>query len=360
MNTLQTIIGAIWVGGMNLSHRKCLEALIRALMLTMSVNLARLARAFDTKAEPSSTIRRMERLLALRIFSITAIGKAIVSALPPQKRYILTMDRTTWELGKRVYNILAVGICFDGISIPIYFRAFEKRGATNYAEQISFMESVLDIIPARKIECLVADREFGYSNFIKWLGLARIPYCLRLRENSYIHDTSTGANRKLKIILSSLASGDCVVLADTYIAAGKTKVRIYATRRKGRDTDSLLILATPVKSSFTDKIYRLRWQIETTFRALKTSGFNMEKTHLPLNGRFQNMLAIIIVAYACVFIRGLLKSRNNAIPIMKRNGRKRFSIFTFGVDFIIEDIWNDAPPIKSHSCRTGAKNCHVL
>lgn len=340
MDILRTIFAAIWVRGMQLSHKKCLESLIRALIYTLSVNLVRLARAAFPETKTQSTVRRLERLLAMNIFHIGEVGLAIVSSLPAQKRYILTMDRTTWELGKRVYNVLAIGICFDGISIPIYFTTYDKRGATNWTEQISFMESVLDIIPACKIECLVADREFGYSRFIRWLKLTHIPFCLRVRENCHIRDTATGQSRKLKTILSSLGSGQSVILSHSYIVSGNVRVRIYALRRKEPDEDTLIILATPPESTFTDKMYRLRWQIETAFRAMKTAGFNMEQTHLPLNGRFQNMLVIVLIAYACAFIDGIVKARGNSIPIMRSNGRRRFSIFSWGLDFLIADIWN--------------------
>ena len=338
MDTLRTILEAVLIGGLQLSHRKCLEGLIRALLLTLSINLVKLARAAFTDVKTLSTVRRIERLLAMRLFPVALVGKSIVKALPPQKKFILTMDRTAWELGSRHYNILAVGICYDGISIPIYFTIHDKDGATAFTEQIAFMEHVLDIIPADCIECLVADREFGNGNFIKWLGLRHIPYCLRLRENYYVRDAANNEVRKLKTILSSLPFGQSVVLSSTYIVRKNVRVRIYAVRRIGRDGDTLLILATPVGSSFTDKIYRLRWQIETAFRAMKSAGFNMEETHLPTDGRFQNMLAIVLIAYACAFIDGLVKSAHKPIPIMKKNGRRRFSIFSWGMDFVINDI----------------------
>lgn len=354
MDTLSTILKAVWVNGMNLSHKKCIQALVRALLVTLSVNLLKLARAAFSDARPSSTVRRIERLLAMSIFNLTILGRAIVDALPPQKRYILTMDRTTWELGKRVYNILAIGICYDGISIPIYFTSYPKRGTTNFTEQISFMEHVLEIIPQTMIECLVADREFGYPNFIRWLTLWNIPYCLRIRENTYISDTAGKKGCKAKKVLSSLAAGDSAVLAHSYIVNGALKVRIYALRRQVHDNeDSLLILATPAESGFTDRIYRLRWQIETAFRAMKTVGFNMELTHLPLDGRFQNMLALILIAYACAFIDGLVRIRQRPIPVMKANGRKRFSIFTWGLDLINADIWLHLIPNESEVCTTG-------
>ena len=352
MDILQTILESVWVNGLQLSHKKCLKSLVVAMLMTLSVNLVKLARYSFTDVKTLSGVRRIERLLALRIFSVTLVGRAIVSALPSQKKYILTMDRTTWELGSRVYNILAVGICFDGISIPIYFTTYNKRGSTNFAEQISFMEHVLDIIPEERIECLVADREFGYTNFIKWLGIRHIPFCLRIRENHYVRDTSTGKSCKIKNVPASLAIGDSVVLSDRYIIRGNIKARIYAVRRNVRDDESLLILATPVGSSFTDKIYRLRWQIETTFRAMKSAGFNMEDTHLPLNGRFQNMLVIALIAYACVFIDGLAKSADTAIPVMKRNGRRRFSLFSWGLDFVVADIFGETKICESSLGKT--------
>lgn len=338
MDILQTILNAIWVDGINLSHKKCIEALICSLLTTLSVNLVKLARSTFFEVKTLSVVRRIERLLTLKIFSVTAVGRAIVRTLPKQKKYILTMDRTTWELGKRVYNILAIGICYDGISIPIYFTAYDKRGATSRVEQISFMEYVLDIIPSPEIECVVADREFGNNTLIRWFEVNHISYCLRLREVHYVSDTAAGSCRKLKNILSSLAPEQSVILSNSYTLGGNMRVRIYAHRRKSKDEDSLLILATPQKSNFTDKIYRLRWQIETAFRALKSSGFNMEDTHLPLNGRFQNMLVIILIAYACAFIDGLIKGKQSAIPMMKRNGRRRFSIYSWGLDFVIADI----------------------
>ncbi len=338
MDIIETIITAVWVNGLQLSHRKCLLALIRGLLVTLSVNLLKLARECFPQTKPLSVVRRLERLLALRIFPVGAIGKAIVKALSPQRRYILTMDRTTWELGSRIYNILAIGICFDGISIPIYFTTYHKRGCTNWVEQVEFMEHVLDIIPASEIECLVADREFGYEKFMRWLTARHVPFCLRIRENSYISDKATGTTRKLSTILSSLRSGDSVVLAHTYSLKEDLRVRIYATRRDGSPMDGLLILATPVESNFTDKMYRLRWQIETAFRAMKTAGFNMEETHLPTNGRFQNMLAIILIAYACAFIQGLVRMRTKAIPVMRSNGRRRYSIFSWGLSYVADEI----------------------
>ena len=341
MDTLLTILRLIVPAKFQLSHLKCMESVLRALLLVLSPNLMRLSCVVADNAQSTSAMRRIQRLLGMKLFSCEAVGLAIVKTLPVKmSKIILTMDRTTWELGKRVYNILAIGICFDGISVPIYFTTYDKDGSTSFTEHIEFMERVLDIIPANRIECLVADREFGNGNFIKWLTIMHIPYCLRLRENIHVRKSGELHPCKIKTILSSLPVGGSVVLANSYIVKKNNKVRIYAVRRTVREgEESLLILATPVDSDFTDKIYRLRWQIEVSFRAMKTAGFHLEETHLPLDGHFQNMLKLILIAFACAFIDGLIRIKERPIPTMKNNGRKRFSIFSFGIDIIVGDLW---------------------
>ena len=67
-----------------------------------------------------------------------------------------------------------------------------------------------------------------------------------------MRDAAKNEVRKLKTILSSLPLGQSVVLSSTYIVRKNVRVRIYAVRRTGRDGDTLLILVTPVESSFSD------------------------------------------------------------------------------------------------------------
>lgn len=164
MDIILTILREIVPARFQLSHLKCVEGIIRSILITLSVNLMELARVMTEGCRPESSMRRIQRLLAMKLFSSTAIGRTLLQHIPniPGK-VILTMDRTAWELGSRVYNILAVGICFDGISLPIYFATYGKDGATGFVEHIEFMEHALDIVPAERIKCLVADREFAMA-----------------------------------------------------------------------------------------------------------------------------------------------------------------------------------------------------
>ena len=334
MDTLLTILKAVLPTGMNLSLKKCIFSVLQAMIVSWSVNILKLASEFVSFAKVPSVVRRIERLLLRGLIKQHDAARSIVSELPSNGRFILSMDGTSWKLGSFKYYVLAVGICFDGVSLPICFMFLPGADITSFVDEIEIMENVVSVVGRERIECLLADREFGNSNFIKWLQINHIRYCLRLRENLYIRKEGQTKGRKLRDVLSSLRLGESIVLRDVYLMRKNTRVRIYATRRLGRgNEESLIILASPLECDYTETLYRKRWSLETAFRGLKSAGFNIEDTHLGVR-RFENMLTLLMIAFAAVFIDGLLKIQTLPIPLMKKRLVRRISIFRYGyVDF---------------------------
>ena len=346
MDTLLTILKPVLPAGINLSVRKCIVSLLWAMIVTWSVNTLKLASEFVSSAKVPSVVRRLERLLRRNLIRQHDAARAVIAAIPGRDRFILSMDGTSWKLGKFKYYVLAVGICFDGISLPICFLFLPGADITSFVEEIEIMESVISIVGRQRIECLLADREFGNTNFIKWLQVNHMRYCLRLRENLYVRKEGQGKGRRLRDVLSALGVGDSVVLKDVYLIRRNTRVRIYATRRTGRDGgESLIILASPLECDYTETLYKRRWSLETTFRGLKTAGFNMEDTHLG-EERFRNMLTLLMIAFAAAFIEGLLKMNTLPIPLMKVRNVKRISIFRYGYVSLLHQFWANVKNIS--------------
>ena len=48
--------------------------------------------------------------------------------------------------------------------------------------------------------------------------------------------------------------------------------------------------------------YKLRWQIETLNRCLKTAGFNLEDTHLTHLERIERLLAMVCIAVVWAYL----------------------------------------------------------
>lgn len=339
MSTLLTLLQPLLSERINLSHRKFLVQVIQAILLAWSVNIIKLACEIPSHATVNSVVRRIERLLLIKFIRIDRLSSTIVSALKQKGPYVLTMDGTSWRLGKRRYYILAVGICFDGISLPICFRSLPGNTSSCFIDEIELMEHVISVLRTESIKCLVADREFGNTNFIRWLKSMHINFCIRLKGNFYVTGPDRKNSRTLNEVFQPLRIGQTAVLRRAYLIRKGVLVRIYCKRVRHRNAeDSLLILASPKGFDCTSRLYRLRWSIETAFRGWKTAGFNLEQTHLD-EDRFENMLVLMSIAYAAAFIDGWVKITSIPIPIMKKNGRKRLSILRYGLTDSIHRFW---------------------
>ena len=80
--------------------------------------------------------------------------------------------------------------------------------------------------------------------------------------------------------------------------------------------------------------YRQRWQIETCFRAMKSSGFNIEDTHLRDIDRIARLTAMVRMALVWAYLVGEHKDMNvKAVRILK-HGKRAKSLVKYGLEEI--------------------------
>ena len=82
--------------------------------------------------------------------------------------------------------------------------------------------------------------------------------------------------------------------------------------------------------------YKKRWEIETCFRAMKSSGFNIEDTHMRDIDRIARLTAMVCIALVWAYLVGDHKDINvKPIRILK-NGRRAKSIVKYGLEEIAD------------------------
>jgi len=69
-----------------------------------------------------------------------------------------------------------------------------------------------------------------------------------------------------------------------------------------------------------------RWQIETVFKALKTSGFNIEDMHLTDIDRINKLFAMVLVAFVWTYRVGIFLDYIRPSKI-KKHGRRAQNLF---------------------------------
>ncbi|NEO73953.1 IS4 family transposase [Moorena sp. SIO3H5] len=170
---------------------------VASLQLLRQVKLEVLAQALPLPILFESRRKKLRRFLRLREFNIVSIWFPCVSALleemfKPNDRIYLAIDRTSWG----VINILMVSVIYDHRAWPIYWEFLEKKGSSNFDEQISVLGKSLGLLSNYRVVVL-GDREFCSPKLGNWLSLEGAYFCLRQKSNTLVcHDTEM--EQKLK------------------------------------------------------------------------------------------------------------------------------------------------------------------
>ena len=326
--------------GWNLARVKFFVLMISALCKVQTVCFEKLATAFDCKANTASSLRRIQRYMATYLLDIDLIAKLIFSLLPHKPPYRLAMDRTNWKFGQMNINVLVIAVVYHGVAFPLLFKLLPKFGNSNTNERIELIEKFIHLFGLASLDCLTADREFVGEKWNKYLNDNRIRYHIRIRENFWVFQPHNGKRVKASWLFSDLKLNECRV---NHRIVYLNNQLCYLSASKGKDKDGkpdLQIVISFNKPEDALEVYKERWQIETAFRALKTSGFNIEDTHLTDMERIEKLFALVLVAFTWAYLVGdFLHKYIKPIPI-KKHGNKAKSFFKHGLTYIATVLLN--------------------
>jgi hypothetical protein len=117
-----------------------------------------------------------------------------------------------------------------------------------------------------------------------------------------------------------------------YLSASKVKNK--------HGTLELQIIVSFNKPDESNSLYKERWQIESAFKALKTSGFNIEDTHLTDLDRINKLLALVLFAFTWAYIAGVFLDSIYPIKI-KNHGRRAKSLFKYGLVYLASVLFSN-------------------
>lgn len=331
---LSLILESHLSGKMNRARIKFMALMITALCKVQTVSFERLAQVFDTRASTGSNLRRIQRFMAGYVLDRDLICRMIFSLLPTKPPYGLILDRTNWKFGQTNLNILVLSVVYKGLSFPILYRTMPKRGASSINERIEIMEHYIRLFGKQTIKELLADREFIGEKWFGWLNRNAIKYHIRILSNYQIMHAINGKYIKISRLFESLKIDQCRFVSNPYYVAGRICYLSACCFVNDKGKRDLVIIASFKKTKSSLDAYKDRWQIESLFKALKTSGFNIEKTHLSDIQCFEKLLSIVFIAFFWAYLTGIYINQNlKKIRILK-HGRLAKSLFKYGLDYI--------------------------
>jgi hypothetical protein len=339
-NELVSILSNQFRGKINLARIRFIAMFVCALCKAQTVGFDKLACSFDSAALAESNIRKIQRFMANYILCPDLIARFIFSLLPEKNNLMLSIDRTNWKFGKLDINIFMLGVNYNGLSFPLLFTMLEKRGNSNAQERIDLISRFISLFGEECIDCILADREFVGDKWIEFLNENKIKYYIRIRSNFKIFIPNKNKEVKAFWLFNSYKVGEFINYPKI-IKLGTQLCYISGCRTgiKNGKREYLIIISfnKPEKAQFN---YKQRWQIETCFKAMKSSGFDIEKTHLNDIDRIGKLTLLIMTAFVWCYRVGIYLDQNVKKIKIKKHGRKAKSLFKYGLSHINEVLSN--------------------
>ena len=325
---------------LNLARIKFIGLFICALCKVQVVCFEKLASGFENGCSGDSSLRRIQRFMAQYRLDKDLIARLIFALLPHESPYSIAIDRTNWKFGQTNINILVLAIVYKGVAFPVLFKLMPKRGNSHTAERIQIMNHFIRLFGKESIQCLVADREFVGEHWINYLNFNGIEYHIRIRDNFWVTNPRTGKQFKATWLFCNLKLNESKYLHSIYYVNNQL-CYLSASKIKNKDgKPEFQIIISYCKPEIAQTTYKDRWQIETAFRAMKTSGFNLEDTHLTDIERIEKLVALVTIAFCWAYLVGIyLHEQVKPIRILN-NGRMAKSFFKYGLTFIASVLLN--------------------
>lgn len=300
--------------GWNKCRVNCFTNMLLSLFSVRTVNLHEIALAYNSKTQPLSRYRRLQRFLAYFEIDFAVIARWIFHlCLADQDKFYLIIDRTNWYIGRKKVNIFMLAVAYEGIAIPLFWNMLDKAGNSNFEEQRRLINDYLNVFGKEKIAGLLADREFMNGKFFGWLNKKRIPFYIRIKEQDIFN-------------MSATLFGQKVFLAGSRSGAGE-----------------LMIVATNQQPKNAIAIYLRRWEIENLFQGLKSRGFRFEETHLTCLDRIKKLTAVLAIGFVWAHRVGEWLAIEKPIKMNKffKQKRPQNTYFRYGLDYIRNIIFQE-------------------
>ncbi len=318
----------------NRARVKLISSFIISLIKVKTVRLTDISLDINHSVKYSSNYRRIQRFFSEFEMDYEVISRFVISQLPKDKKYILTLDRTNWKFGKTNINILMLGIVYRDTTIPLYWKLLEKNGNSSTEERKELVEKAIKLLGFCRIKSLVSDREFAGSRWFSYLNMRGIEFHIRIKKDAVI--------TKYKSSIKTVSSLFKYNKPYSYIVLPKKKMvynnELYISGRRTNDGE-YFILASNGSPEDALQDYKQRWTIENLFGYLKTKGFDFEKTHIVDPIKIKKLIALLTIAFLWSYLVGVWIDDSIKIKL-KINGRKEISIFRKGLDFLRSVILN--------------------
>jgi len=297
--------------------------------------LRSLATVFESSAQISSRYRRLQNFFARFHMDLTAVARWLFRLFfTSEDPCYLSLDRTTWCWGKRPINVLVLAAVYEGMAIPLFWKALDHSGNSAVTDRQELVSQFIQTLGKQRILGLLADREFVGHEWLGWLVEQQIPFYIRIKDNILTYD-QRGQRIKLRYLFNQLNPKQKTWYERPYTAYNQSLYLAGARSERGGD---LVIIATNQAPKHALERYYQRWGIENLFQSLKSRGFRFEATHMTDLARIEKLVGVLAIAFCWAHRTGEWVAERSPMRMIwhapDQQYRPQYSYFRYGLDWI--------------------------
>jgi hypothetical protein len=336
-------------------HRKRAAAFWRAvegLLDGQKLWLTALGRALSGRCSDKHRIKAIDRLVGSAGLQSSvpllyaALARLLLRGI---QRPVILVDWTGADPG---FAVLSAKLSFRGRALSIFSRTFPKKRKCSPRAEREFLETMRAIIPPRCTPILVTDAGFLSDWFdavraLGWhfVGRLRGRMCMYVTQNwMTLEHVHTLAGRRPRDLGTTMISKKNTRVYRAVLSArpkrkGRKKIgrngkprRSTADRQRGAAAREPLVLVTSLSdpTRVVVEAYKLRMQIEETFRDLKSHrfGWSAEDIRSKEPKRIDVLLLVAAFASVAMHILGLAAADRKLQHGFQANTERRRAVFS--------------------------------
>lgn len=285
------------------------------------------------------TTKQLDRFFTHSTIDMEAAQIALAAhVLKGKEEALIAVDWTEYDADDQS-TLCAYLLTTHGRALPLVWETHKKSSLKGQRTSIelAFLERLNRAIRAELQVVIMADRGFGYQEFVQKLHELGLDFVLRVRNNLWVED-ATGTRRQAKDWLR--ASGHARMIQDVRITEEGTEVAGFvAVKAKSMKEGWYLVTSLREKGApVVVKLYGKRFSIEETFRDTKNDrfGLGLRATRIGTSIRRDRLLLICALAYIFIVTLGQAGEQAGVDRFLYVNtsAARQLSLFNQGLEWL--------------------------
>lgn len=311
-----------------------LALLLTGLFLGRHVQLWNIALWAPIACQLPSVVRRFERWMANGHVDSAKFFKPFVLAMHASLGHEVAYLLIDCTQAGRKCRTLFIGLAYHGTVLPIVWRTVKgHKGHVTGALHQTLLQEVYPYFRDHHQVIVLGDAEFSNEHVIRWLQQVRWDFVLRFRGSFKFQPPASTEWQSVKARCAALdvQPGQRCRWANVSFTETHRFPHLHVTVEWAVDEPQPLYLVSSLAArAYPERLYEMRYWVETLFGNHKSRGFQLTRTHMTDPEHIDRLMLALAIATCLILGLGTHLILSGATKQVDWADRRDLSLFQLG------------------------------